>query len=282
MVKHSRQLADFLVENSSIAVVSGAGVSTSSGIPDYRDRNGQWKHARPIQFPDFVKNLDARKRYWARSYVGWQRFSKARPNLAHHALAGLEACGKVDMLITQNVDRLHSEAGSRRVIDLHGDLGQVRCIDCKETYSRLEFQEALKAANPGWHSGVFRLKPDGDAELAENSHESFEVPDCKICTGIVKPHVVMFGENVPRERVLDASAAIERADALLVVGSSLMLFSGYRFARQAAEQGKPIGIINKGRTRADDLATFKLEADCGEVLAAALAMQTRSQDVAHE
>jgi NAD-dependent SIR2 family protein deacetylase len=282
MVKHSRQLADFLVENSSIAVVSGAGVSTSSGIPDYRDRKGRWKHARPIQFPDFVKSPDSRKRYWARSYVGWQRFSKARPNLAHHALADLEACGKVDTLITQNVDRLHSEAGSRRVIDLHGDLGKVRCIDCKETFSRLEFQEALRAANPGWHSEVFRVKPDGDAELAENSHDEFEVPDCKICAGIVKPHVVMFGENVPRKRVLDASAAIERADALLVVGSSLMLFSGFRFARQATEQGKPIAIINKGQTRADDIAALKLEADCGELLAAALAMLSESQDVVHE
>ena len=282
MEQQSRQLADFLAENGSVSVVSGAGVSTSSGIPDYRDRNGDWKHAQPIQFPDFVKNADSRKRYWARSYVGWQRFSRARPNAAHYALAGLEASGKVDTLITQNVDRLHSEAGSRRVIDLHGDLSKVRCIGCNATYSRLEFQQALKDANPDWHAEVFRLKPDGDAKLADNSHDAFEVPGCKICAGIVKPHVVMFGENVPRERVQDAAAAVERADALLVVGSSLMLFSGYRFPRQAAEQGKPIAIINHGKTRADDIAVLKVEADCGDVLVAAAAILSESKSAAHE
>lgn len=282
MEQQSRQLADFLADNGSVAVLSGAGVSTSSGIPDYRDRNGDWKHAQPIQFPDFVKLPDSRKRYWARSYVGWRRFSKARPNSAHHALANLEAVGKVDTLITQNVDRLHSEAGSRRVIDLHGDLAKVRCIACDTTYGRLEFQEALKDANPDWHAEVFRLKPDGDAELADNSHDAFEVPGCKICGGIVKPHVVMFGENVPRERVDDASAAVECTDALLVVGSSLMLFSGYRFARQAAEQGKPIAIINHGKTRADDIAVLKVEADCGDVLAAAAALLADTESAVHE
>lgn len=282
MEQQSRQLADFLAKTGSVAVLSGAGVSTSSGIPDYRDRNGDWKHAQPIQFPDFVKSPDSRKRYWARSYVGWQRFSGARPNAAHDALAGLEAIGKVDTVITQNVDRLHSEAGSRRVIDLHGDLGKVRCIACNGTYSRLEFQQALKEANPDWHAEVFRLKPDGDAELADNSHDAFEVPGCKICAGIVKPHVVMFGENVPRERVDDASAAVRRADALLVVGSSLMLFSGYRFARQAAEQGKQVAIINQGKTRADDIAALKVEADCGDVLVAAAAQLAKSKSAVHE
>ena len=282
MVQHSRQLADFLVENSSIAVVSGAGVSTSSGIPDYRDRNGDWKHAQPIQFPDFVKFPDFRKRYWARSYVGWQRFSKARPNAAHYALAELEACGPVSALITQNGDRLHRDAGSRRVIDLHGDLGKVRCIDCSRIFSRAEFQAALQQANPDWHAEVFRLKPDGDAELADSSHDTFVVPGCEACMGIVKPDVVMFGENVPRERVQDAAAAVERADALLVVGSSMMLFSGYRFARQADEQRKPIAIVNKGHTRADDLATLKVEADCGDVLAGAAALLGAGQGVVHE
>ena len=282
MEQQNSQLADFLAENGSVAVVSGAGVSTSSGIPDYRDRNGAWKHAQPIQFPDFVKYTDSRKRYWARSYVGWQRFSRARPNAAHYALAELEAGGKVDAIITQNVDRLHSEAGSRRVIDLHGDLGKVRCIGCNKTYSRLEFQQALKDANPDWHAEVFRYKPDGDAELADNSHDAFEVPGCEICAGIVKPHVVMFGENVPRERVQDASAAVERADALLVVGSSMMLFSGFRFARQAAEQRKPIAIVNQGRTRADEMAVLKIETDCGDVLAGAAALLAENRSVVHE
>lgn len=272
MEQQSRQLADFLAENGSVAVVSGAGVSTGSGIPDYRDRDGNWKHAQPIQYQDFVKDFRFRQRYWARSYVGWQRFSAARPNAAHYALAGLEEAGKVDTLITQNVDRLHSAAGSRRVIDLHGDLGTVRCLACDATQTRSDYQEMLKAANPDWHAQVFRYKPDGDAELASNSHENFRVSGCAACDGIVKPDVVMFGETVPNERVQSASDAIDRADALLVVGSSLMLFSGFRFARQAREQDKPIAIVNNGRTRADDMAELKVEADCGDTLAAAAAL----------
>jgi NAD-dependent SIR2 family protein deacetylase len=272
MDQQSTQLADFLAENGSVAVVSGAGVSTGSGIPDYRDRNGNWKHAQPIEYQDFVKDVRFRQRYWARSYVGWQRFSKARPNGAHYALAGLERAGKVDTLITQNVDRLHSAAGSRRVIDLHGDLGTVRCLACDDTQSRSDFQEMLEAANPDWHARVFRYKPDGDAELADNGHDAFCVPACGNCDGIVKPDVVMFGETVPNERVRHATAAIDRADALLIVGSSMMLFSGFRFARQAREQNKPIAIINNGRTRADDIAALKVEADCGDTLAAAAAL----------
>ncbi|MGI9237494.1 MAG: NAD-dependent protein deacetylase [Woeseiaceae bacterium] len=272
MEHESQHLANFLAENSSVAVVSGAGVSTSSGIPDYRDRNGEWKHAQPIQFPEFSKDPDTRRRYWARSYVGWQRFSKARPNAAHYALAALERNGKIDTLITQNVDRLHSAAGSRRVIDLHGDLAKVRCLACGETHDRSEFQRALKNANPGWHAEVFRYKPDGDAELAMNSHDDFDVPGCNVCGGLIKPDVVMFGENVPKDRVCHATAAVDRAQALLVVGSSLMLFSGYRFIRQAAAVEKPIAIVNQGRTRADDVAALKVEADCGEILAAAVSL----------
>ena len=270
MDAQSEQLAGFLQQNELIAVVSGAGVSTASGILDYRDQNGDWKHAEPIQFPDFVKSPDARKRYWTRSYVGWQRFSKARPNAAHYALAGLEAAGKVHTLITQNVDRLHSEAGSRRVIDLHGDLGKVRCLVCNSSQSRVDYQQALRDANPDWHAEVFRHKPDGDAELVGNNHDEFRVPNCAVCNGIVKPDVVMFGETVPKERVHDAFAAVDRSDALLVVGSSMMLFSGFRFARQAAARNKPIAIVNRGRTRADDMAELKVEADCGTTLLAAV------------
>ena len=270
MGAQSEELAGFLRENDLIAVVSGAGVSTASGIPDYRDQNGDWKHAEPIQFPDFVKSPDARKRYWSRSYVGWQRFSKARPNAAHYALSGLETAGKVDTLITQNVDRLHSEAGSQQVIDLHGDLGKVRCLKCNSSQSRIDYQQALKDANPDWHAEVFRHKPDGDAELVGNGQDTFRVPDCSVCDGVVKPDVVMFGETVPRERVQKALSAVDRADALLVVGSSMMLFSGFRFARQAAAGNKPIAIVNRGRTRADDMASLKVNADCGATLSAAV------------
>lgn len=274
MDSQAAQLADFLGQNDSLAVLSGAGASTASGIPDYRDRNGDWKHAQPIQYQDFLKSVDSRQRYWARSYVGWQRFSRARPNEAHYVLADLEASGRIDTVITQNVDRLHSEAGSRRVIDLHGDLGQVRCLDCGTTHARSDYQQALQEANPDWHAAVSRYQPDGDAELADDGHHDFAVPGCSNCAGVVKPDVVMFGETVPRQRVQDATAAIDRADALLVVGSSLMLFSGFRFARAAAAQSKPIAIVNDGRTRADDMAALKIEADCGQVLSAAVSLLT--------
>lgn len=270
VISNSKTLAKFLSQTDSLAIVSGAGVSTASGIPDYRDRDGVRKHSRPIQYQDFVNKADSRKRYWARSYVGWHRFSKARPNAAHEALADLEVTGKIDTLITQNVDRLHQSAGSRRVIDLHGDLSQVYCIGCGELESRGDYQQRLKSANPDWRAGVLRERPDGDVELADESHGEFAVPGCVRCEGIVKPDVVMFGESVPRSRVADASAAVFRADALLVVGSSLMVFSGFRFARQAAEQKKPIVIVNQGRTRADEFATLKVDADCANVLAAAI------------
>lgn len=263
-------MAGFLSKTKTLAVLSGAGISTASGIPDYRDRNGDWKHSQPIQFNEFVNHASTRKRYWARSYIGWQRFSAARPNAGHHALADLEASGKIDTLITQNVDRLHQAAGSDRVIDLHGDLRNVRCPECRRTQPRAEFQKHLKALNPTWHAEVFRYKPDGDAELANNSHEDFIVPDCRSCGGIVKPDVVMFGESVPKGRVERAMAAVGRADALLVIGSSLMVYSGFRFAREAQALQKPIVIVNQGRTRADDMASMKVDADCVVVLSEAL------------
>lgn len=268
-------LASFLAGTESLAVLCGAGVSTASGIPDYRDRNGEKKHAEPIQYQDFVGKKTSRQRYWARSFVGWQRFSKAKPNAAHYALADLEAEGMIDTLITQNVDRLHHGAGSRNVIELHGDLSKVRCVGCGEAHPRGEFQHRLQDFNVGWHAEVFRYKPDGDAELAEQGYRDFQVPACDACDGIMKPDVVMFGEAVPRERVSKAMSAVERADALLVVGSSLMVFSGYRFARQAAALDKPIAIVNQGVTRADDIATLKLDDDCSRVLNEAVARLPR-------
>jgi NAD-dependent SIR2 family protein deacetylase len=266
----AESLRAFLDEAGAVAVVTGAGVSTPSGIPDYRDRNGDWKIRQPIQFGEFRGSEAARRRYWARSYVGWQRFSGAAPNVAHRALVDLEADGKLDTLITQNVDGLHRAAGSRRIIDLHGDLARVRCLDCGDVRTRSEYQTRLREANPGWHAEVFRYRPDGDAELAERSCDDFAVPPCDVCGGPVKPDVVMFGEAVPRDRVDAAMIAVDRADALLVVGSSLMVFSGFRFARRAAETGKPIAIVNRGRTRADDIATLKIDADCADLLPAAL------------
>ena len=265
-----RSLQNFLEQARSLVVLSGAGVSTGSGIPDYRDRNGDWKHSQPIQFGEFMGSGAARRRYWARSYIGWRRFSGARPNAAHHALARLEDAGKIDTVITQNVDRLHSAAGNQKVIDLHGDLAKVRCMNCSAITSRDDFQAALENANPGWTAEAKNFRADGDAELVEDAEANFAVPDCETCNGIQKPDVVMFGENVPRARVEGAMDAVERADALLVVGSSLMVFSGFRFARRAGELEKPVAILNRGRTRADDIAGLKLEHDCSRVLPAAV------------
>ena len=267
-------LADFLASARSVVVLSGAGVSTASGIPDYRDRDGEWKHAQPIQFGPFVRGEETRRRYWARSYVGWQRFSAARPNAAHQALVELEKAVDVDTLITQNVDGLHDVAGSRNVIELHGELGKVRCLGCDSITPRSEFQQRLQAENPNWHADVFRYNPDGDAELAERNYSDFVVPACLECGGIIKPDVVMFGETVPKDRVSKAAAAVERASALLVIGSSLMVFSGFRFARLAAAAKKPIAIVNQGRTRADDIATLKVDDDCATVLGTALELLT--------
>ena len=263
-------LRAFLANARSLTVLSGAGVSTGSGIPDYRDRNGDWKHSQPIQFGDFMANASSRRRYWSRSYIGWQRFSGAQPNAAHRALARLEETGKVDTVITQNVDRLHSQAGSRNVIDLHGDLSKVRCMSCEAVTERADFQVDLERANPGWTAQVRELRADGDAELVEDAEHGFNVPGCATCEGIVKPDVVMFGENVPRDRVEEAMDAVERTDALLVVGSSLMVFSGFRFARRAGELGKPLAIVNRGRTRADDIAELKVDEDVLSVLPAAI------------
>jgi len=263
--------SDFLAEYPLLAVLTGAGVSTASGIPHYRDRDGAWRHAEPIQFQDFMQSESARRRYWARSFIGWQNFSRAEPNDAHRALARLEQAGRIDTLITQNVDGLHGRAGSRSVIDLHGDLSRVCCMSCGEVLDRREWQALLAAANPGFRARAVQHRPDGDVELELAGDAAFTVPTCELCGGIIKPDVVMFGESVPKQRVRDAMAAVARADALLVAGSSLMVYSGFRFARQAVQGGKPLVIVNQGRTRADDMAGLKLDEDCGIALSALLA-----------
>ena len=266
MNPEARELRRFIARAGRVAVVTGAGVSTASGIPDYRDRNGDWKHARPVQYADFVARPEVRQRYWARSFAGWGRIANATPNPAHTALAALEAGGQIDTLITQNVDGLHHRAGSRRVIDLHGRLQTVRCMGCGERTCRDDWQEQLAAANPSWRSETDYFAPDGDAKLKDEEVIDFVTPDCRSCGGFVKPDVVFFGENVPKHRVASAFEALDRSDALLVVGSSLMVYSGYRFVRRAVENAKPIAIVNQGRTRADDVATLKIDADCGDIL----------------
>lgn len=273
-------LARFFADARRVAILTGAGVSTASGIPEYRDRDGNWKHPRPVQYADFVKREEVRRRYWARSFVGWRRMSRAAPNGAHAALAGLERAGFVDTTITQNVDGLHQRAGSERVIDLHGRLDAVRCLDCRATVPRSDWQQRLLELNPGWQGRVTRINPDGDAELADGSYAGFSVPACESCGGIMKPDVVFFGESVPPARVAAARSAVDEAGALVVVGSSLMVFSGLRFARHAQAAGKPVAIVNQGRTRADDLAAVKIEADCGALLARTLDLLTAGQRTA--
>jgi NAD-dependent SIR2 family protein deacetylase len=265
-------LADFLTDHARVTVLTGAGLSTRSGIPDYRDRDGNWKHAKPMQFTEFRDTLAGRQRYWARSFIGWQRMAGARPNAAHRALADLEAHGHVDLVVTQNVDGLHSHAGSRRVVDLHGRLDRVVCLDCGWRQERPAWQARLEAANPDWNRTVVAWKPDGDAVLADDDTSRFRVPDCPACGGIVKPDVVFFGENVPKERVEAGYAAIDRSDAMLVIGSSLMVYSGLRFPRRAHELGKPVAILNRGRTRADDIAALRLDDDCTRLLVETLAL----------
>jgi NAD-dependent SIR2 family protein deacetylase len=263
----SDALSAFVAAHRRIFVITGAGCSTDSGIPDYRDTNGDWKRAQPVTYQAFIASQATRQRYWARSLIGWRSFSRARPNAAHRALARLELHGKLAVLVTQNVDRLHQAAGSRNVIDLHGRLDRVRCVACELRLPRDDFQAMLARSNPDWTDLAAPDAPDGDAELEHRDFSSFNVPACPRCGGMLKPDVVFFGENVPRERVTNAVQALDSADAVLVVGSSLMVFSGYRFVHAAAQAGKPIAAVNLGRTRADALLDLKIELPCAQALA---------------
>jgi NAD-dependent SIR2 family protein deacetylase len=263
------RLVDFLAAHRRVLVLTGAGCSTESGIPDYRDRNGEWKHARPVLYQQFVGNDATRRRYWARSLVGWTRIAGATPNRAHAALARLERGGFTRGLITQNVDGLHTRAGSPDVIDLHGRLDTVQCLACGALTDRAGFQIRLLAHNPHLANVIASaIAPDGDAAVDDIDYAAVDVPACEACGGMLKPHVVFFGEGVPPARLADAFARLADADALLVVGSSLMVFSGYRFVQAAARDGKPVAAINLGRTRAEDQLSVKVAAECGDALSA--------------
>jgi NAD-dependent SIR2 family protein deacetylase len=265
-------LAGWLKDRRRLFVLTGAGCSTASGIPDYRAYDGSWKRRPPVTYQDFVGGPATRQRYWARSTVGWPRVAAAQPNDAHVAIAGLQRRNLVSMLLTQNVDGLHDKAGSRDVIDLHGRIDTVRCLDCGHLEPRERLQVRLLDANPGWYPRSAATAPDGDADLDDVDTSLFAVPACLHCGGMMKPDVVFFGENVPRERVACASDALQNSDGLLVVGSSLMVYSGYRFTRIAHERGVPIAILTRGITRADPLAELKLEADCVSTLPSAVAL----------
>ena len=261
-------LAAFVRRHPRLFVLTGAGCSTESGIPDYRDHNGDWKRAAPVTYQAFMGSEATRQRYWARSLIGWKVIGQAHPGPAHHALARLETAGHVRLLLTQNVDGLHDAAGSRATIDLHGRIDTVCCTACGERTSRARLQTRLLASNPDWAQLSATRAPDGDADLDGRDFSGFEIPPCESCGGMLKPDVVFFGESVPRERVAAARAALQEADALLVAGSSLMVYSGFRFVQAAVAAGKPVAAVNLGRTRADELLTLKLQQPVGQALSA--------------
>lgn len=257
-----------LVRGRPLVALTGAGCSTESGIPDYRGPNRPPRPRPPIQHHDFVTRPEVRQRYWARSLLGWPRFSAAAPNRGHRALAALERAEVLEGIITQNVDGLHQAAGSARVVELHGALGRVRCLACGAMLSRHELQQQLEERNPRFHARAASAAqaPDGDAELPEELVAELEVVPCQRCGGALMPDVVFFGGSVPRTVLDEAWRLFERGAVLLVLGSSLTVFSGYRFVRRAAERGTPVAILNQGETRGDPLASVRLAAPLGELL----------------
>jgi len=266
-------LVDLLRASERLVVLTGAGCSTESGIPDYRSPGGAWTRHKPIQYAAFVRSAEVRRLYWARSFRGWPRFEAARPNDAHRALAELEARGKVHQLITQNVDDLHQEAGSRAVVQLHGRNRLVVCLDCGGEWARARVQERLAETNAEWLHETNHLRgdeadfaPDGDANVGSDLVGRFRVVECERCGGVLKPAVVFFGESVPREKVELSMKRVDEADALLVAGSSLTVWSGFRFVKRAHERGLPIAIVNIGPTLADELASVKVERNVGAVM----------------
>lgn len=266
MADDTAKLADFIERYPRVLVLTGAGISTASGIPDYRDKERNRRGTAPTQGPEFRKHDAVRRRYWARSMVGYPTLSGAAPNAAHVALAALQAQGRVGELITQNVDGLHQRAGSAGVLELHGNIHRVVCLDCHATFTRAAVQEQLLQANPGFAQVAARALPDGDADIEPASLEGFQIPWCPHCAGMLKPDVVFFGDGVPAATTATALAHMERADALLVIGSSLTVFSGFRFCRLAAASGKPVAALNLGQTRADDMLQLKVEASAEQIL----------------
>jgi len=259
-------LIDFVTRHPRLLVISGAGCSTAAGIPDYRDETGAWKRREPMRYQLFVDSALARQRYWARSMLGWRTMANARPTAAHHALAQLERAGRIAQLVTQNVDGLHQAAGSTHVVDLHGRIDTVCCLGCGASSPRRVLQEELMARNQDWLALDPRSLPDGDADLDGLDFAAFDVPGCPHCGGMLKPDVVFFGESVPRERVAAVRESLAQADAVLVAGSSLMVYSGYRFVEEAVAAGKPVAAINIGRTRADPVLALKVEHEVGAAL----------------
>ena len=257
-----------LVARGNAVVLSGAGLSTDSGIPDYRGPSGVARRATPMTLQVFTGSAAARRRYWARSHLGWRVIARAEPNAGHAAVTRLARAGLLSGVITQNVDGLHTAAGTPDVVELHGNLDRVVCLDCGGTTSRQEHDRRLRAVNRAWRARVLGVNPDGDVELADEDLDAFRPVGCGGCGGVLKPDVVFFGETVPAARVAACFELVDRADALLVLGSSLTVMSGYRFVLHAARQGVPVAIVNRGATRGDAKAGLKVDAPLGQVLPA--------------
>jgi NAD-dependent SIR2 family protein deacetylase len=253
-----------------VLVLSGAGLSTESGIPDYRGPTGLARRAQPMTYQVFTGSPEARRRYWARSYLGWRHIARAVPNDGHRAVAELSRRGLLTGIITQNVDGLHQAAGALGVTELHGSLHRVVCLSCGQRTARTELDRRLEAANPGWDARLAAVsaspRPDGDAVLDDEATESFQVVGCSACRGVLKPDVVFFGENVPRPRAEACYAMVERSRALVVLGSSLTVMSGFRYVRHAAGLQRPVVIVNQGATRGDGYATATVDAPLGSAL----------------
>ncbi len=259
-------LADFLSRHDNVLLLTGAGISTASGIPGYRDEEGVRQGRAPIQGPEFRRLEEVRRRYWARSMVGWRTLARAQPNAGHYAVAELQAKGHLGHILTQNVDGLHQRAGAQQVMEMHGSIHEVRCLACGLQTSRATLQQQLETLNPQALASQAQPLPDGDAQLEPQNLDQFRVPSCNQCGGMLQPDVVFFGDNLPAARTQAILQATQEADALLVAGSSLMVYSGYRLCKMAAAAGKPIAAINLGKTRADDLLTLKVCAPTEQVL----------------
>ncbi|MFB7342164.1 NAD-dependent protein deacetylase [Streptomyces hydrogenans] len=257
-----------VVRSGGVLVLSGAGISTESGIPDYRGEGGSLARHTPMTYQDFTGGERARRRYWARSHLGWRTFGRARPNDGHRAVAAFGRAGLLTGVITQNVDGLHRAAGSDGVVELHGGLDRVVCLDCGDVSARRELARRLEEANPGFDPVPAAVNPDGDADLTDEQVADFHVVPCVVCGGVLKPDVVFFGETVPAERVERCRELVRGAASVLVLGSSLTVMSGLRFVRQAAQAGTPVVIVNRDATRGDTLAAARVALPLGKALTA--------------
>ncbi|XP_014357358.2 NAD-dependent protein deacylase Sirt4 [Papilio machaon] len=259
----------FISRHKKILILTGAGISTESGIPDYRSEEvGLYARSnhKPVQYQEFVKYPKVRQRYWARNFVGWPRFSAVQPNATHYAIRELEKINKVSAIVTQNVDRLHHKAGSENIIELHGTGYIVKCLQCTYEVDRYELQETMMQQNPDMENSVTMIRPDGDVELSREQIEKFRVPLCPKCQGPLKPDIVFFGDNVPKERVEKVRSEVSDSDAIFVLGSSLTVYSSYRIILQAKEEKKEVAILNIGPTRADNIVDIKISTKCSNIL----------------